>query len=85
MIASKHRRTLEAVFTRPVSANIAWRDIEALFEAFGATVKYGDGSRVHVLLNGKVATFHRPHPRPHTDKGAVAAVRDFLASAGIRP
>jgi hypothetical protein len=29
--------------------------------------------------------FHRPHPQPVTDKGALKAVRRFLESAGISP
>jgi len=81
----KHRRTLAAVFADPISANIKWRDIEAMLRALGADIEAGRGSRVHVLLNSVPATFHRPHPRPDTDKGAVKAIRRFLLAAGIRP
>ena len=81
---AKHRRTRAAVFTDPIPANIKWRDIEALFVALGAELIEGRGSRVTVLLQGARATFHRPHPRPDTDKGAVRAVRRFLAQAGVR-
>jgi hypothetical protein len=28
---SKHHRTLELIFSRPVSGGLPWRDIEALF------------------------------------------------------
>ncbi len=35
----KHARTLAAVFARPVSANIHWRDIEALLTAIGADIE----------------------------------------------
>lgn len=81
----KHRKTLEALFAHPVSANIKWRQIEGLLKALGAEIEEGEGSRIHVLLNGGAATFHRPHPRPDTDKGAVSDVRDFLAARGVRP
>lgn len=81
----KHSRTLEAVFAHPVGANIKWRDIEGLLLALGAEIEEGSGSRIHVLLNGAPATFHRPHPRPDTDKGAVSDVRDYLTARGIRP
>ncbi len=37
------------------------------------------------ILNGVLATFHRPHPQPVTDKGAVKSVRRFLANAGVLP
>ncbi len=82
---AKHRRTLEAVFARPVSANIAWRDVEALLEALGAVIEERAGSRVAILLDGVPTVQHRPHPRPHMDKGAVAAMRDFLMACGVTP
>ena len=54
-----------------------------LFEALGATVSQGKGSRVRVLLNDQRAVFHEPHPERVTDKGAVKSVREFLVNAGI--
>ena len=82
---SKHRKTLQDIFADPVSPAIPWRDIEALIIALGAIVKEGAGSRVNILLNGRVAVFHRPHPHKETDKGAVKSVRRFLTEAGIKP
>lgn len=81
----KHARTLSAIFTDPVPAGIRWRDIEALFLFLGAEITEGRGSRVRVFLNGVRAVFHRPHPAPDTEKGAVRAVRTFLVEAGISP
>ena len=82
---SKHRKTLEAVFADPVRSSIKWADIQSLLLACGAKLIEGEGSRVRFLLNGEVATFHRPHPEPTTDKGSVKAVRRFLINAGVRP
>jgi hypothetical protein len=84
-LSGKHRSTLNAIFAEPVRAGIAWRDIEALFEASGAEISEGSGSRVRVALNGVRAVFHRPHPQKETDKGAVKSVRRFLSEAEIRP
>lgn len=84
-LSKKHRNVLEAVFTDPVLAGIDWRDIEALFQACGAEVSEGSGSRVRVALNGVRAVFHRPHPQKETDKGAVKSVRRFLSEAGMKP
>jgi len=44
----KHRETLKRIHSRPVSANIQWRDIEALFLTLGAEVIERRGSRVEV-------------------------------------
>jgi hypothetical protein len=71
----KHRATLEQIFARPVSGSIRWSDIEALFVALGAEVSEREGSRIGVFLFGEVRVFHRPHPSPDTDKGAVASIR----------
>jgi hypothetical protein len=81
----KHRKTLERVFQKPEQSGINWNDIEALFVALEATVSERAGSRVAVLLNDRVAIFHRPHPEKETDKGAVKSVRKFLTNAGVRP
>lgn len=81
----KHQRTLAAIYTRPTSANIKWNDIESLFEALGAEISEREGSRVEVFLFEEVRIFHRPHPRPDTDKGAVASIRDWLESHEVTP
>ena len=81
----KHRRTVEPIFIRPTSANIQWRDIEALFVELGAEVSEREGSRVAVVLFDEVRVFHRPHPSPNTDKGAVASIRKWLEQHGVEP
>ena len=81
----KHLRILELIFSRPVSANVRWADIEALFRELGAGLDEGEGSRVAVFLFGQVRVFHRPHPSPDTDKGAVAAIRKWLEENGVKP
>lgn len=81
----KHQRTLDLIFARPTSANIPWRDIESLFLGLGAEVSEREGSRVAVVLFGEVRVFHRPHPSPDTDKGAVASIRQWLQQQGVEP
>ena len=81
----RQQRTLESVFARPVRANIDWRDIESLLIALGAEVSEAKGSRVCVLLNGRTAVCHRPHPEKEAGKHTVRSVRDFLENAGVRP
>lgn len=81
----KHQRTLELIFARPVSANVRRADIEALFLELGAEFEEREGSRIEVFLFGLVRVFHRPHPSPDTDKGAVAAIRKWLEENGVKP
>jgi hypothetical protein len=81
----KHQKTLEAIYSRPVSANIQWRDVEALFIELGAQISEREGSRVAVILFDEVRVFHRPHPSPSTDKGAVASIRKWLEQHEVLP
>ena len=81
----KHQRTLEVVFAHPTSANVQWKDIEALFGELGAEISAREGSRVAVVLFGEVRVFHRPHPSPNTDKGAIASIRKWLEQHGVAP
>ena len=80
-----HTKTLELIFARPISGNVRWADIEALFVELGATITDREGSRIAVVLFDQVQVYHRPHPRPTTDKGAIASVRKWLESNGVKP
>ena len=79
----KHLKTLESIYSRPISANISWSDIEALLVALGARIEEHEGSRVLVRLFDERRVFHRPHPSPMTDKGAVASLREWLNENGV--
>ena len=82
---AKHQKTLQQLFARPVSGSVRWADIEALCVALGASLTEAEGSRVCVRLFGDRRVFHRPHPSPDTDKGAVASVRKWLEVNGVKP
>ena len=84
-LSNKHHKTLAAVFDDPIRANVKWSEIEKLLRALGADLSEGRGSRIRIQLNGVRAVFHRPHPKPETDKGALRSMRRFLREAGIRP
>ena len=81
---SKHDKTLKAIFAEPLRGNVKWKDVEALLRSKGAAVTEGEGSRVRVALNGIRAVFHRPHPSPDVDKGALKSVRRLLNEAGVK-
>jgi HicA toxin of bacterial toxin-antitoxin, len=85
MMKRKHQKTLEAIFAHPTSGNIHWRDMEALFFELGADISEREGSRIAVVLFDEVRVFHRPHPSPATDKGAVASIRKWLEQHGVAP
>lgn len=81
---SKHRKTLAAVFTDPVSGTIEWAAVENLLLAAGARLIEGRGSRVRFEKDGEVATFHRPHPAKEAKRYQVRDARDFLERIGVK-
>ena len=80
----KNQSTLELIFSHPVSGNIKWRDIDALFIALEAEISEREGSRIGIRIFGERRVFHRPHPSPDTDKGAVASIREWLERNGVK-
>jgi hypothetical protein len=84
-MASKHRKTYDAIFSSPVRANIAWNDAVAMAEAFGARVIPGGGSMFTFALGGVSVVIHRPHPGGELSKSRVRAFRAFLEQAGADP
>lgn len=82
---SKHRKTLAAVFTDPVSGTIEWMAIEGLLLAAGAQRIEGRGSRVRFEKDGEIASFHRPHPSKEAKRYQVRDARDFLERIKVTP
>ncbi len=80
-----HRKTLNAIFTDPVSRSLEWRRIEALLVAIGCRVIEGSGSRVRCEKDGIIASFHRPHPEKEAKPYQVRDARYFLDNLGVRP
>jgi hypothetical protein len=81
----KNQIILQKLFSHPISANIKWSEIETLLVELGAEISEREGSRVGIKLFGDRRVFHRPHPSPNTDKGAVASIRDWLKVNGVKP
>lgn len=80
---SKQRKTLETIFSDPVSGNLPWDRIEALLVAIGCNVVEGSGSSVTFEKDGRRAFFHRPHSQREALIYRVKAVREFLIKLEI--
>lgn len=82
---AKQPVVLAAIFSKLAPPDLRWAEIESLLMVLGAEHLGSFGSRVCFVLVGVFAVFHRSHPKPVTDKGAVVAVRKFLDTAGVKP
>lgn len=82
---AKHRKTLDAIFARPVPASIVFADIESLIKALGGSVTERAGSRVNIELKGGQWRCHRPHPGEEARRYQVEEARELLERAGVKP
>ena len=82
---AKQAKTLEAIFSDPVSASIRWSAIESLLVAVGCERVEGQGSRFKFVKGGVIASFHRPHPEPDAKRYQVRDAREYLLKLGVQP
>jgi hypothetical protein len=85
VMSSKQRKTLEAVFAKPILRNILWSDLESLFKSLGFILIEGDGSRLTFERDAASISFHRPHPQKEAKPYQIKATRAFLDGIGVRP
>jgi hypothetical protein len=81
-----HKRTLERLFSHPVSHNIQWHDVLSLLGAVGSVEERHDGRYAVILgpVEDKEVVFdvHKSHDL--TDQ-QVLDVRKLLVGAGVEP
>lgn len=82
---SKHRKTLEAIFSKPTQGNIKFSDVESLVLALGGEVVEGADSRVAMHLHGGVKHAHRPHPGKEAKRYQINEIRAWLQAVGVKP
>jgi hypothetical protein len=82
---SKHRKTLQSIFTKPTLGTVVFADVEALLLNMGCTLTEGAGSRVRFDHGAYVFLCHRPHPGKEAKRYQVEQVREFLEKLGVTP
>ena len=80
---SGQNEVLLQIREEPTRADITWEDAERLFNALGASIENGRGSRVRVRLGSTRFTYHKPHPEKVLPKYAVENMREQLEEAGV--
>ena len=82
---SKHRRTLERMFSQPTPPGLRWADVASLLGAVGVEVTERSGSRVMLRMGAERMVVHRPHPGPETGRATVRDIAAFLEAIGVSP
>lgn len=82
-LSSRHRDTVEKIFSHPPSRNIEWREVESLLENVG-TVTHEHNGKLKVSLGPETEMFPAPHAKD-VDVQIVVDLRRMLKQAGFAP
>lgn len=76
-LTGSHLRTYNTIFQHPVSHNLAWRDVHALFNELGEVITETNGN-LKVTRNGQAMTLHTPRYKDVTTVEDLMNLRHFL-------
>jgi len=76
-LPGSHLRTYKAIFQHPVSHNLGWHDVHALFRHLGQVQEEPNGN-LKVTRNGQTLVLHPPRTKDVADTDELMALRHFL-------
>jgi hypothetical protein len=84
LLTGSHLRTYNTIFQHPVSHNLGWRAVHALFRHLGQVEEKPNGN-LKVSRNGQVLVLHPPGTRNVVELEELIGVRHFLERSEIAP
>ncbi|HEX3802596.1 MAG TPA: hypothetical protein VHV75_07150 [Solirubrobacteraceae bacterium] len=82
-LSSRHRDTVEKIFSEPASHNIEWREVVSLLETIGTVTQEHNG-KLKVSLGPETEVFSEPHGKD-IEVQTVVDLRRMLKQAGFTP
>jgi hypothetical protein len=76
-LTGSHLRTYNTIFQHPVSHNLGWRDVHALFRELGQLEEEPNGN-LKVTRNGQIIVLHPPRTKDVATTEELMALRHFL-------
>lgn len=83
-LTGSHLRTYNAIFQHPISHNLGWRDVHALFSRVGEVAEEPNGN-LRVTRNGQSIVLHPARTKDVTDMKEMMALRHFLERSEAAP
>ena len=83
-LTGPHLRTYRTIFQHPLSHNLSWREVLALFRHIGLVQEEPNGN-LKVLLNGKTLVLPPPRTKDVAETDELMALRHFLEESGANP
>jgi hypothetical protein len=82
-LSSRHRDTVEKIFSQPPNRNIEWREVVALLETVGTVTQEHNG-KLKVSLGPETEVFPAPHGK-EIEVQLLVDLRRMLKQAGFAP
>lgn len=83
-LTGTHLRTYNTIFQHPVSHNLSWHDVHALFRHLGQIEEEPNG-HLKVTRNGQTLMLHPPHGKEVPEISEVMSLRHFLEKTNTVP
>lgn len=83
-LSAAHQHTFQTIFQHPVSHNLQWHDVYAMFRQLGQVEEESNG-HFKVTLNGQTLVFSPPRKKDISDSDDVMKIRHFLERTAPPP
>ena len=83
-LTGSHLRTYQAIFQHPISRNLGWHDVHALFRQLGEVNEEANGN-LKVTRNGQTLVLHPPRTKDVSEKDEIMSLRHFLERSEAIP
>ena len=83
-LTGSHLRTYETIFQHPVSHNLGWHDVHALFRQLGEVEEEPNGN-LKVTRNGQTLVLNPPRAKDVETTDEVMALRHFIERSETLP
>jgi hypothetical protein len=83
-LTGSHLRTYNTIFQHPVSHNLGWHDVVALFRQLAQVDEETNGN-LKVTRNGRILVLHPPRTKDVAETGELMKLRHFLEHSETAP
>ena len=83
-LSGAHLRTYQMIFQHPVSHNLSWREVHALFRHIADVTDEHNGN-MKVTRNGQVLVLHEARTKDVAETDELMALRHFLERSEVAP
>src|ERR1700679_2784549 len=84
LLTGTHLRTYNTIFQHPISHNLGWHDVHALFRHLGQVDEEPNGN-LKVTRNGQILVLHPPRTKDISEPDEVISLRHFLQRSDTIP